>query len=184
MYNLNLFIRLPSPIIVAYAQQQNTTALNSNIIYNIKSLFKNYNNTAWTMQTPKQTNGLALPSWITFDGTNLNISTTTVANIQLLITAVGYYNLTTSQTFNVTITNTAPIIIGSLGSVSIYENKTSIINKTMSTVFREDDPNQSLSYTISSIPSFLTYTQTGSQFSMTWNPVYSNIGSYTVGKVC
>ena len=119
------------------------------------------------MQTPKQTNGLALPSWITFDGTNLNISTTTVVNIQLLITAVGYYNLTTSQTFNVTITNTAPIIIGSLGSVSIYENKTSIINKTMSTVFREDDPNQSLSYTISSIPSFLTYTQTGSQFSMT-----------------
>ena len=183
-YNLNFYITYPPPVIAITAVQQTTTALNSNIVYNIKNLFKNVDNTAWTIQTPTQSNGSALPSWITFDGTNLNIATTTVANIQVLVTAVGYDSLTISQSFNVVITNNAPSIISSLGSVSIYENKTNTITKDMSTVFKEVDPNQSLSYIISNIPSFLTYTQTGSQFLMTWNPAYSNIGSYTVGKVC
>ena len=178
-----MFIQTPPPIIVTNAVDQATTALNTNIVYNIANLFTNYDSTPVTMQTPMQSNGSVLPSWIAFDGTKLTISTTTIANIKIIITAVGYHSLTTSQTFNVTITNTSPGIIGSFGSATIYENKTYSVTKDWSTVFNEVDTNQVLIYTVTGVPAFLTLTKSGSQYTFSGIPAFSDIGSYSISML-
>lgn len=96
------------------------------------------------------------------------------------MTARNSANLTNTQNFNVVVTNTPPTVNSAIGSVTKYDNETFTYTKDLSTVFKETDPNQILTYTVSTVPSFLTASITGSTLTVSGIAQFSNIGNYTI----
>ena len=84
-------------------------------------------------------NDSSLPSWINFNGTHYNISTTTYESVTVLLNATDDGNLTTSQTFIVKITNNAPAATVTLSDESVYENQSYTKNFDISTIFNDAD---------------------------------------------
>ena len=143
------------PIVNETAVNQSTTVLNSDISYNVQYLFRDLSNNPLTWQATLEY-GSPLPSWIIFDEltTIFTIKAKKLGSVNVSVTAITFESIPKSQTFNVLINNTPPLAIGSFTDVTILEKVTfdETIGDVSSQFDVERDPNQSLTFSVSSKP--------------------------------
>ena len=167
------------PVIVTNASDQIFSPGSGSGLYNVSGYFSDPEGGAITYITPTLTNGSALPAWITFDGQAFTIDTSSANTAEIQIIASDPQSQTASQSFNISVVNSPPSVISPLGTVTGYENITFSYSIDLNTVFNEPD-GQPLTYNILSLPGWTkNVSLSGSILSMTENPVYADIGSYT-----
>jgi hypothetical protein len=127
-------------------------------------------------------NGSALPTWITYDNTT-NIFIIDAANLNqamVTLTAKNVIGLTRGQTFKAQIANTSPIIDNSEGTISRWENITFTHTIDMNNVFSDPDPNQSLTFVVLGVPTWLTESRVGDVVTLSANASVAEIGDYNI----
>ena len=171
------------PIINETAADQSTTVLNSDIIYDVQYLFRDLSNNQLTWQATLE-DGSPLPSWILFDeiSTTFTIKANEMGDVNVSVTAISYENHQKSQIFNVLIDNTAPSVIGSFADITILEKV--VFDETIGDVSSEfgveSDPNQSLSFSVSSKPCWVSVEWTGTNLRIYGTAPYQGIDSRVI----
>ena len=85
------------------------------------------------------------------------------------------------QDFNITIINNNPTNITTIPSDTVYDNVTYTKTVNLSQVFNDPDSSyQTITYSVISVPSFLTYSIVGSTLTINGTPSVSDVGSYNV----
>jgi hypothetical protein len=157
---------------------QTTTAGNPNIVYDASFAFKEGSGTVLTyVITADPIYTLPL---ISFNGTHFDISAATKYESNVTITATNNNGYSGRQIIEVDITNTAPGMLGPVASITEYENITFTHTVDMANVFTESDPNQSLTFSITNKPTWLTESQAGDIFTISANASYSEVGDHDV----
>ena len=148
------------PQINETAVDQNTTVLNTPIQYNISNLFMKHPLLSGPLSYEVTLeNGDALPSWIHFDNlaSTVNIETDSIQSANITVTASNGRLTKSSQTLEVRIYNTAPVVAHPLSDISWYENISFSQNFDLSNVFEDNDPNHHVSFSVEKWPSFATW---------------------------
>ena len=171
------------PVINETAADQSTTVLNSNITYDVQYLFRDLSNNPLTWQATLE-DGSPLPSWILFDETStiFTIKADHMAEVNVSVTAISYENHQKSQIFNVLIDNTPPSVIGSFTDVTILEKVTfdETIGDVSSGFDVESDPNQSLTFSVSSKPCWVNVEWSGTSLRIYGTAPYQGIDSRVI----
>ena len=171
----------PPPVINSTAVDQETTAMNADIVYNIGNLFKDVYGRPLDY-TVLMNNGAPLQTWITYDSTtkDMTFATGALNDHRIRVTAKTVDGKTKFQIFRVQITNTLPRVPTAFLGLTKYENQTMSYSHDLATVFSEDDPNQSMTFFIESKPSLMNANIVGSMLSLDWTPAHSDIGLHSI----
>ena len=168
------------PVIVTNVTDQAYTPSDGMAVYNVSGYFTDPDGGSITYLTPTLTNGSALPSWISFDGEAFTSNTSETNNADILLTASDQQGQTKSQTFSVSVVNSAPIVVSALGVDTKYENISYSYSIDLNTIFSDPD-GQTLTFSILSQPVWLSSASiSGSVLSLTGTPAYSDIGDHIV----
>ena len=173
-------IDIQRPAINDTVVNQTTTALNTSISYNVSTTFKNLAGFSSPLTySATLSDGNNLPSWIVFDTATKIFTITTAAVQTATVQLICKNNLGNNRTqeFTVSITNNQPSIASSMGTVTHEENRTYTETFNLTQVFQETDPNQVLTYSVSSSPAFVTASISAANvLTVTGTPSYSDIG--------
>ena len=132
--------------------------------------------------------GSALPSWLSFDASNLTFSGTpvneNVGSLEITVTATDGSSISVTDSFTLTVNNTndAPTLANAISDQSIDED--SALSFSMpSDTFNDVDAGDSLTYSAtlsdgSALPSWLSFDASNLTFSGT--PVNENVGSLEI----
>jgi hypothetical protein len=183
IYTVNIAFHVTSsPLVInETAENQSTTAKNSNIVYDVSKFFMNYFNVTFTFDTPTLKNGDNLPSWITFDSTSKIFTATTdsLGNVEVRVTGrMGTSSI--YQDFNVSITNSQPLVNSILSPIEFYENMTLNYPQDLQFAFVDLDPNQYLSFSFLNVPTFLNSTLLNTTLILDGFPSLSDVGVYNL----
>ena len=138
--------------------------------------------------TATLSDGSALPSWLSFDASNLTFSGTpvneNVGSLDITVTATDGSSISVTDSFTLTVNNTndAPTLANAISDQSIDED--SALSFSMpSDTFNDVDAGDSLTYTAtlsdgSALPSWLSFDASNLTFSGT--PVNENVGSLDI----
>ncbi|CAI2365637.1 unnamed protein product [Moneuplotes crassus] len=156
-YNITVQINVtgPPPQINQTVVDQQTTALNTDITYDVSQMFKNLDgHPSVLVYSATLSDGSPLPSWAIFDASTkvfiFDASATNTATIKLICTNDLNYNAT--QEFIASIINNLPQVVSPMGTVTHEDNITFTETFNLTEVFNEVDPNQVLTYQIVSSP--------------------------------
>lgn len=122
------------PIFITNTTNQSFLPSASFGIYNVSGYASDPEGGTITM-TAKLSDGSPLPAWITFNGTAFSIDTSADNFDTVMLIATDAQGQSVNQTFTIQVINSAPTVIGSLGIVSYYENKTFMHTFDLTTVF-------------------------------------------------
>jgi hypothetical protein len=172
---------LSSPVINDTTVDQTATINDPDILYDVNTAFKEYSISALTFTATLQ-NGSALPAWISFNDIKnvFSISTATISEAMVIITAENHNSLTKSQTFKAQITHSSPVINNDPADISKWENITFSHDIDLSDVFTDQDPSQTLTFSVPYKPTWLTESWTGDIVTLSANAPYSDIGDHNV----
>lgn len=125
--------------------------------------------------------GTDMPSWLDFSDPDVTI-TPTVANTTCTITATDSGLLTVNTSFSILfIANSLPTVVSASGSVSIEATVAYSHTIDLTTVFSDTDTNQTLSYTFSGVPGYLSSNLNSSNvLSLSGTPSGTDVGLSTI----
>ena len=180
---INMTLTNIKPIINETVLDQSTTANDSDIIYDAQYLFRDLFNNPLTWQATLE-DGSPLPSWILFDEITkiFTIKASEMNEANVSVTAITFEGIPKSQIFNALITNTPPSVIDSFTNVTIIEKVE--FDETIGDVSPkfsvESDPNQYLTFSVSSEPCWVNMEWTGNSLRIYGIAPYQGIDSRVI----
>ena len=168
-----------SPVVVVAVANQTFASGTASATYNVTGFFSDPRGDTISYLTPKLSDNSPLPSWITFSGSMFSFNTSIQREAEVTLTVVNSHSLAASQTFTVTITNQAPVVVSHLGVFSCYESRTSTYSINLSTVF-SDPESQPLTFSVDSGPSFVVPSISGSILNLSVSPAQGDVGTHSV----
>jgi hypothetical protein len=130
-----------------------------------------------------RSDGSALPSWLHFDAANSRftgtLSNADVGTVDVTVTAKDSNNASASDTFRITVTNTsdAPTVANPIPDQNAIEDQAFTFQFAANT-FADVDVGDTLTYTASGLPGWLTFSASTRTFSGT--PVNADVGTVDV----
>jgi large repetitive protein len=148
----------------------------------VSAIFTDADGDAITLNTEATSTPGTLPTWITFSGGVYTISTSVISNEEITLTATDIHGGTNSEKFNVTIYNTTPTVNTSPNYSGVNDTAISHV-VDLTTVFADPEVTsgyQSYSFIVANLPTFLTYSVSGTELTITGTPTTGDTGSYSI----